>query len=236
MSNPSNDALNEEIAAGGSAPAAAPVTSNVTAGVKNPEKPMGRIARRKKKGEEYEHACDIDKAIKSAATRKLNEVSRWNAQSRSWLGGGWDERHPDGDPHNSASAATQAKRYADATKPWSKPVDWKPMMQHRNYFDVPYEIKDYAKSRGLRWDPTLKKWYKDAKQSGGTQYDIMGLQLIDEKGQVLGTPKRKVYVQVDKGEEARAKLQGFRKDSKGWWTLMRSIWNDETLSGYKVLR
>lgn len=235
MNNPSDDALNEDIAAGVSSPAAVS-TSNLTAGVKSPEKPMAHVSRRKKKGEEYQLAGQIDKAIKAAANRALNEVSRWNSQSRSWLGGGWDEGHPDANPHNAADIATQANRYAKANEPWRPPAGWKPAPTRRFYFDVPYEIKDYAKRQGLKWDPTVKKWYKEMKHVTNALPDVYGLQHIDDKGKIQGHPKKKVYVQVERGDEKQAAFQGFRKDTKGWWILMRDIWSGDTVSGYKVVK
>ena len=32
--------------------------------------------------------------------------------------------------------------------------------QHKFIFDVRYHEKDVAKKSGLKWDPTLKKWYQ----------------------------------------------------------------------------
>lgn len=237
MTDSSEKMIQEDAAAGGvSSAAASPVSSNVTSGVKNPEKPMGHVRRRKKQSEEYEHAGDIDNAIKAAAKRKLNEVSRWNSQSRSWLGGGWDEGHPDADPHKAADIATQHRDYARANAPWKPPAGYKPMPVRRVYFDVPYEIKDYAKRQGLKWDPDARKWYTDARHSQNKQHDLFGLQTVDDKGKPVGHPKKKVYVQVDKGEEQRAKLQGFRKDNHGWWTLMKDIFADATVSGFRVVK
>ena len=33
-------------------------------------------------------------------------------------------------------------------------------------FEVSFNEKEIAKSNGLRWSPTLKKWYKDIKSNG----------------------------------------------------------------------
>lgn len=33
------------------------------------------------------------------------------------------------------------------------------------YLDIPYKLKDHVKKMGAKWNPTIKKWYVEKKET-----------------------------------------------------------------------